>query len=339
MVCRSFSIMKKFFIALLGIVVGFNLTVLGDTLSPDQLSALRELARQSIGPIPDQVPGAEKDTPALVVLGKKLFFDKALSVNNTISCNSCHRVDEKRGGVDNEKTSPGAFGQRGGRNSPTVLNAGFQMAQFWDGRAHDLAAQAKGPVLNPVEMSMPNAEEVIERLRQSKEYPQLFAAAFPGQKEQINYDHVAMAIAAFERTLVTRDRFDDFQKGNFAALKSDELKGAQLFLSIGCTTCHNGPVLGGQSYMKMGLVHPYETPDIGRAEVTKDEDDKFKFKVPMLRNIELTGPYFHDGAVGNLEEAVRKMAYHQLDRTLTDDEVKYLVAFLRSLTDKQRASR
>jgi cytochrome c peroxidase len=305
---------------------------------PKEIAEVRKLARELIGAIPDRMPGSEHDTPALIDLGKKLYFEKKLSVNNSISCNSCHMVDKNLGGVDNEPTSPGAFAKRGGRNSPTTLNAGFQTAQFWDGRATDLVAQAKGPVLNPVEMAMPDEKVVIQRLSSDPGYTKEFAGAFPGDKSPISYDNVAKAIAAFERTLVTRDRFDDFQKGQDSALQGDELKGAKLFLSIGCASCHNGPVIGGSLYMKVGLIHPYPTSDLGRYDVTKEEDDKQKFKVPMLRNIAITGPYFHDGSVKTLEDAVRKMAHHQLDKKLTDDEVKQLVAFLKALTDKSRAS-
>jgi cytochrome c peroxidase len=300
---------------------------------------VRDLAKQVLGVIPDKMPGSEHDTPARIELGRKLYFERGLSINNSQSCNSCHMVDKQRGGVDNEPTSPGAFGKRGGRNSPTTLNAGFQIAQFWDGRAANLKEQAKGPVLNPIEMAMPSEPEVLARLRQHREYPALFKKAFPNDADPITYDNFAEAVAAFERTLITRDRFDDFQKGSNAALKGDELKGAHLFLTIGCTTCHNGPVIGGQMFMKLGLVHPYPTKDEGRFEVTKDPDDKFKFKVPMLRNIAITGPYFHDGSIKTLEEAVRKMAYHQLDKQLTDTEVKQIVAFLNTLTDKPRAKK
>jgi cytochrome c peroxidase len=309
------------------------------TAAEPAAAEVRELARQVLGVIPDQMPGAENDTPARIELGRKLYFDKSLSVNNAQSCNSCHMVDNNRGGVDNEPTSPGAFGKRGGRNSPTTLNAGFQLAQFWDGRAADLAAQAKGPVLNPIEMAMPSEPEVIARLSKHKEYPALFKKAFPKDANPINYDNFAHAVAAFERTLITRDRFDDFQKGANNALQGDELKGAHLFLTVGCTTCHNGPVIGGQMFMKLGLVHPFPTKDEGRFEVTKDADDKFKFKVPMLRNIAITGPYFHDGSIKTLEEAVKKMAHHQLDKQLTDAEVKHIVAFLNTLTDKPRAKK
>lgn len=299
---------------------------------------LRAKAKETFGVLPDKMPGSEHDTPALVKLGEKLYFEKRLSVNNTQSCNSCHAVDKGRGGVDNEPTSPGAFGKRGGRNSPTVLNAGFHLAQFWDGRAATLVDQAKGPVLNPVEMAMPNEAEVLKRLTADKEYPGLFAKAFPGDKEKITYHNVAQAIAAFERTLITRDRFDDFQKGSDKALSAAELRGLSTFMQIGCTTCHNGPVIGGNSYQKTGLVNPYpHSKDEGRFAVTKDEDDKGKMKVPSLRNIALTHPYFHDGKVAQLDETVRLMAWMQLGLKLEDQQVADLTAFLKALSDKERS--
>jgi cytochrome c peroxidase len=298
---------------------------------------LRQQALDFVQPVPARMPGADKDTPALVNLGKELYFEKALSKNNSQSCNTCHQVEGKKGGVDNEPTSEGAFGQRGGRNSPTTLNAGFQFAQFWDGRADDLVAQAKGPVLNPVEMAMPDEAEVVKRLQGMPKYQGLFRDAFPGAAPAVTYDNMAKAIAAFERTLVTHDRFDDFLKGDDKALKPTEIQGLHEFLTLGCTTCHYGPVMGGQVYQKLGLVNPYPTEDKGRFDVTKDEDDQFKFKVPMLRNIAITGPYFHKGQHATLEEVVRKMAWHQLGKELADEQVKSLVAFLQTLTDKPRS--
>lgn len=291
-------------------------------------------------PLAAKMPGGEMDTPALVSLGKQLFFEKRLSSNDTQSCNSCHAVDGGRGGVDNEPTSPGAFGKRGGRNSPTVLNAGFHIAQFWDGRAADLAAQAKGPILNPGEMAMPAEAEVIKKLSAIADYKKGFAEAFPGQKDVITYDNLAKAIAAFERTLITKDRFDDFLKGDNAALKPAELKGLDTFVSTGCIACHNGPLLGASSYQKMGAVNAYaNTEDVGRMAVTKSEDDKFKFKVPSLRNIALTAPYFHDGKAATLEEAVKQMAWLQLGRKLEDAEVQSIATFLNALSDKERGAK
>lgn len=308
------------------------------TLSKEEVAKLRQSAREVISPIPAKVPGSEKDSATMIELGNKLFFEKRLSANNSISCNSCHAVDQNRGGVDNEPTSPGAFGKRGGRNSPTVLNAALQSSQFWDGRAATLEHQAKGPILNPIEMAMPNDADVLKRLKEIPEYQTMFRQAFPGEKEPITYDNVAGAIAAFERTLVTHDRFDDFLNGDDKALNQQELRGLQTFLNVGCTACHSGAALGGNSFQKIGLVKPFETSDVGRFEVTKSEDDKYKFKVPILRNIELTGPYFHDGKLTGLDEVVKKMAWHQLGTELNDQQVNDLVAFLKTLTDKKRVA-
>ncbi len=298
---------------------------------------LRTKANEVLGTLPARMPGAEKDTPTQVALGRQLYFDKLLSVNQTISCSSCHGLEGKQAGVDGQPTSKGALGQRGERNSPTVLNAGFHFAQFWDGRAPDLREQAKGPILNPVEMAMPNEGEVVQRLKESAEYPARFAAAFPDEASPVTYDNLARAVAAFERTLITHDRFDDFLKGDDAALNPQELAGLNLFLTTGCTTCHQGPLLGGTTYQKLGLVHPYEkTTDKGRFQVTKDEDDTYKFKVPSLRNSALTAPYFHDGSLATLKEVVPKMAYLQLDKRLAPAEVDAIVAFLNTLSDKAR---
>lgn len=309
----------------------------GQGLTETEIKSLRSQALEVFQPLPDKMPGADKDTKEQIKLGEALFFEKKLSVNNSQSCNSCHAVDNNRGGVDNETTSLGAFKQRGGRNSPTVLNAGFHIAQFWDGRAETLEHQAKGPVLNPVEMAMPNEKEVLKRLQEDKQYPVLFKKAFPADAQPISYDNVAKAIAAFERTLVTKDRFDDFLKGDHKALNASELRGLKLFMDTGCTTCHTGPLLGGNSYQKMGLVNKYDEKDSGRFEVTKLDDDKGKFKVPALRNIAITFPYFHDGQTKGLDEAVVKMAHHQLGMDLKKNDVEDIVAFLRALTDKPRA--
>lgn len=300
-------------------------------------AALRAKALDLLGVLPDRMPGSENDTPARIALGKQLYFDNRLSVNDSQSCNTCHDVTGTKGGVDNEPTSKGAFDKRGDRNSPTTLNAGFHFAQFWDGRAKDLKEQAKGPVLNPVEMAMPDEAAVVKKLSAVKEYRDAFARAFPGEANPITYDNMAEAIAAFERTLITRDRLDDFQKGDLKALSAAELKGLDLFLSIGCTTCHNGPVLGGNTYQKVGLIHPYETKDLGRYAITKEEGDEYKFKVPSLRNIVLTGPYFHDGKQTDLRATTVKMAHMQLDRELKPEEADALVALMHALTDKARA--
>jgi len=297
---------------------------------------LQKKAKANFGVMPDKMPGSENDSEAKVALGKKLYFDTILSQNNSQSCNSCHNIEGKSAGVDNLPTSPGAFGKRGDRNSPTVLNAGFHFAQFWDGRAKDLKEQAKGPVLNPVEMAMPSEAAVVKRLSEHPEYPDLFAKAYPDQKNPITYDNMADAIAAFERTLITYDRLNDFANGNPRAITKEEQEGLELFLSLGCASCHNGVVLGGNSYRKLGQIHEYKTEDTGRFQVTKDPSDKYFFKVPGLRNVALTAPYFHDGSIQTLDEAVKRMAYHQLGKELNPDEVSKIVKFLGTLSDKNR---
>ena len=246
-------------------------------------------------------------------------------------------MDRNRAGVDNEPTSEGAHGKRGDRNSPTTLNAGFHFAQFWDGRAKDLVEQAKGPVLNPVEMAMPGEDEVIKRLTADRDYPAMFKAAFPAEDQPISYNNFAHAVAAFERTLITKDRFDDFMKGDLKALNAQELKGLNLFLTVGCTTCHVSPTVGANSYQKLGVMKPYKnTADKGRYKVTQEDWDEFRFKVPSLRNVALTYPYFHDGQVATLEDAIREMSRIQLGKDLKDDEVAALKAFLGSMSDKTR---
>ena len=300
-------------------------------------AALRAKAKALFPPLPDKMPGADKDTPERVALGKKLYFEKNISQNRTQSCNSCHQVDPGKAGVDNLPTSPGAFGKLGGRNSPTTLNAGFHIAQFWDGRAATLEDQAKGPVLNPGEMAMPDANAVLARLKEAPGYVEEFKKAFPGEADPLTYDNFARAVAAFERTLITKDRYDDFVKGDDKAFTTAELKGLDTFINTGCITCHTGAFFGGHMYQKMGLLNPYENKeDLGRFEVTKNEADKYFFKVPSLRNIALTGPYFHDGKGATLEDAVTKMAWLQLGKKLTEDEVKSIVTFLGALSDKER---
>ncbi|MFN3246723.1 MAG: cytochrome-c peroxidase, partial [Leptonema sp. (in: bacteria)] len=214
--------------------------------------------------------------------------------------------------------------------------AGFHIAQFWDGRAKDLVEQAKGPILNPVEMAMPSEAAVVKKISAIQEYKDLFPKAFPNEKEAITYENIAKAIAAFESTLITKDRFDDFLKGDAKSLTPEEQKGLKTFMDVGCIQCHNGALLGGNSYQKMGKLNPYETKDLGRYNVTKKEEDKYMFKVPSLRNVALTAPYFHDGQAKTLEDAVKQMAWLQLNKKLTDEEVQSIVAFLKSLTDKSR---
>jgi cytochrome c peroxidase len=287
----------------------------------------------AFAPLPEVAASAENPiTPQKVALGRRLYLDTRLSKDETISCNSCHNL--KTFGVDNEPTSPGHKGQRGGRNSPSSFNAALHATQFWDGRAATVEKQALGPILNPGEMAMPSEAAVIERLKKDKTYPAEFAAAFPAEKDPLSYANVGNAIGAFERTLITPSRLDDFLKGDDKALTPEEKKGAQLFVQTGCTACHNGAGVGGMMFQKLGLVKPYPTTDMGRFEVTKNDADKMMFKVPSLRNVAKTGPYFHDGSVKTLEEAVSKMAEYQLGRQLTAEQVNEIVIFLNALTAK-----
>lgn len=287
--------------------------------------------KAAFAPLPEVADSKENPiTPQKVALGKRLYLDPQLSTNGKISCNSCHNL--KTFGVDNEPTSPGHDGRRGGRNSPTSFNAALHATQFWDGRAANVEKQALGPILNPIEMGMPSEAAVIERLKKDKTYPTEFAAAFPGEKDPMTYANVGNAIGAFERTLITPSRFDEFLKGKDNALTPEEKKGAQLFVQTGCVACHNGATLGGAMFQKLGLVKPYPTKDMGRFEVTKNEADKLMFKVPSLRNVAKTGPYFHDGSVKTLNEAVSIMAEHQLGKKLTPEQVNEIVTFLGSLT-------
>jgi cytochrome c peroxidase len=294
-------------------------------------------ANRYFSPLADTMPGSENDTPERIALGKQLYFEKRLSVNDTQSCASCHRLEDGFAGVDNLATSPGAKGEPGTRNSPTVLNAGWQDSQFWDGRAEDLVEQAKGPILNPVEMGMPDEQTVEGKIRGIAEYRDAFSAAFPGEEPAVTYQNIAEAIAAFERTLITPARFDDFMNGAADALSEAEQRGLKAFIRTDCTSCHDGILVGGETYEPLGKEHPYENQsDQGMYEVTKDEDDRMFFKVAPLRNVALTAPYFHDGKIQTLDEAVRKMGKLQLDEELTDKQVGDIVSFLKTLTDKNR---
>lgn len=294
-------------------------------------------ANRYLAALPESMPGAEADSPAKVKLGEKLYFETRLSVNDSQACASCHLLEKGKAGVDNLPTSPGAKGQFGTRNSPTVLNAGLQFSQFWDGRAKDLVEQAKGPILNPVEMAMPSEQAVVDKIAAIAEYREAFARAFPDSKPAISYQNIAEAIAAFERTLLTPSRFDDFMNGDTKALSEAELRGLDEFIKAGCTSCHDGPLLGGGIFEIMGKEMPYENQsDLGRYEVTKNNDDKMFFKVSQLRNVALTAPYFHDGKVATLEQAIVLMAKLQSNRDLSQEQVADIEAFLKSLSAKTR---
>ncbi|HEC16629.1 MAG TPA: cytochrome-c peroxidase [Sedimenticola sp.] len=270
---------------------------------------------------------------AMAELGKKLYFDPRLSKSGFISCNSCHNLS--MGGTDNLQTSIGHKWNQGPINAPTVLNSSLNLAQFWDGRAKDLKEQAGGPIANPGEMAFTH-ELAVEVLASIPGYVTEFTQVFGSGK--IDIDGVTQAIAEFEKTLVTpNSRFDKWLMGDENAINDTELAGYELFKQSGCVACHNGPAVGGSSYQKMGVVAPYKTASKaeGRIAVTGNEADRFKFKVPTLRNVELTYPYFHDGGAATLAEAVDTMGRLQLGKTFTDEEKSKIVAFLKTLTGEQ----
>ncbi|MDY6010992.1 MAG: cytochrome-c peroxidase [Duodenibacillus sp.] len=305
--------MKKTLLAALLSVVGMHCAVAAEPIDPIQ---------------PVKV-----ENPALVNLGKMLFFDPRLSRSGFISCNSCHNL--ATGGVDNLKTSIGDRWAQGPINSPTVLNSFGQIAQFWDGRAKTLEEQAAGPIANPLEMASTH-EMAVKVIASIPGYAKYFKAAFGDAG--VTIDRITEAMAAFEKTLVTpNSRFDKWLKGNKKALTKQELAGYQLFKSSGCTMCHNGEKVGGSSFQKMGLVRPYETTNTaeGVKAVSGRDQDRMTFKVPILRNVELTYPYFHDGEAATLEKAVEVMGDVQLGRRYTEKETAQIVAFLKTLTGDQ----
>ncbi|MHA7815399.1 MAG: cytochrome-c peroxidase [Pseudohaliea sp.] len=291
--------------------------------------ALSAPLAQAVEPIAPIEPPTGVNS-AKAAIGKQLFFDPRLSKSGFLSCNSCHNLS--MGGSDNLPSSIGHGWQQGPINSPTVLNARYNVAQFWDGRAGDLQEQAAGPIANPKEMAMPH-DLALEVIASIPGYLEAFAAAYGD--EAVTLERVTETIAEFERTLVTPGApFDRWLQGDEAALSDDEKAGYALFKDSGCTACHNGPAVGGGMFQKMGLVRPYETdnPAQGRYALTGKESDRMVFKVPTLRNVELTYPYFHDGGAETLDEAVRVMGRLQLGREFSDSEVAQLVAFLKSLT-------
>jgi cytochrome c peroxidase len=289
-------------------------------------------ALRAFAPLDTVMRSAENPiTPAKMALGRMLYYDTRLSADQTLSCNSCHALDKY--GVDHRAVSLGIKGQPGARNAPTVYHAAGQVAQFWDGRAPTVEEQAKGPILNPIEMGMPNSNVVLARLRAIPEYRAAFRAAFPQDADPITYDNLGNAIGAFERRLVTASRWDQFLAGDRSALTPEERAGFNQFWATGCQACHNGTYVGGGSFQRMGLVEPWpKSDDMGRFAVTNNVSDQLVFKVPTLRNVDQTAPYFSDGQVATLEEAVQLMALHQLGRDLTTEETASIVTWLKTLT-------
>ena len=298
---------------------------------------LLKQAKQTFSPLP-QVMTSEKNpvTPAKVKLGKILFYETRISVDGTVSCARCHPIGLYA--ADGLKKSIGNNCKVNPRNAPTLLNAAGQISAHWIGNRADVEDQARQSVTGPPSFGMPSHEAVEAKLRGIPGYTELFKKAFPGESSPVTVDNFAKAVGAFERTLVTPSPFDSFLKGDVAALKEEEKRGLKTFMEAGCVMCHFGTYLGGQMYEKFGIFEPYwkytrsEPIDEGRYAVTKNEADKYVFKVPVLRNVAKTAPYFHDGSVDKLEEAVWIMGKVQLNRDLTKEQVAEIVTFLKSLT-------
>jgi len=321
----------------------------GQAAPPDEAAAAQEdqlfrLATSLFAPLPEVADDpARPVTDEKVELGRMLWYDTRLSLSGEFSCNSCHNLATY--GVDNLPTSLGHGWAIGPRNAPTALNAALHAFQFWDGRAPDVEAQAQGPVLNPIEMATPSPEFAVARISSIPTYVELFEKAFPGEDTPLRYENIANAIASFERTLLTPARFDAYLAGDLDALTPLEKQGLQVFVQAGCAGCHNGVALGGNSLQRFGVVEAYweatrdyvtiDSPtmpmDVGRFAVTHDESDLYVFKVPSLRNITRTYPYFHDGSVWSLEDATQVMARVQLGRELSAEELEAVMAFYQAL--------
>lgn len=316
------------------IVVSAGLILAACESDEESAEAPPELTAEMLAPfevLPEEATPTEYEmSEELVDLGRMLYYENRLSFNGNMSCNTCHGLNNY--GMDGLRFSFGHTGNPVGRNSPTVYNAALHVAQFWDGRAATVEEQAKGPILASGEMGMPNPEFVVDVLKSIPGYLPHFEAAFPDDPDPITYDHVGQAIGAFERRLMTPGRFDEFLDGDEEALTEREQEGLALFVTLGCSACHSGPVLGGEIYAKLGAREPYTTNDPGRYAVTGNEGDMHLFKVPGLRNIAVTGPYLHDGSIPTMDAMVQLMVRHQLGRELTLDQVNDIVIFMRALT-------
>jgi cytochrome c peroxidase len=321
--------------ALFLLVVGFPSLSFGD--SEDE--TLFKQAKQIFSPLP-QVMVSEKNsiTSEKVKLGKILFYESRISVDGTVSCIRCHPISLY--GADGLRKSIGNNCKVNPRNAPTLFNAAAQISAHWIGNRTDVEDQAKQSVMGPPSFGLPSFEALETKLKEIKGYNDLFKKAFPKEDHPITVENFAKAVGAFERTLVTPSPFDAFIKGDKGSLKEKEKRGLRRFVETGCTACHSGQYLGGQMYQKFGIVEPYwkytksETIDEGRYVVTKNESDKYLFKVPVLRNVAKTAPYFHDGSVDKLEDAVWIMGKIQFGRDLNKPQVEDIIAFLNSLTGK-----
>ena len=304
--------------------------------SPLHAEGLRDKAASVFKPLPSTVPAVKnnKITKEKIELGKALFFDPRLSASGIFSCNSCHNVGT--GGDDNIEHSIGHGWQKGPRNAPTVFNSVFNTAQFWDGRAEDLKAQAKGPIQAGVEMAN-TPEQVVKTLNSMPQYVAWFKTAFPDEKDPVTFDNTAKAIEAFEATLITPAPFDRFLNGDETALSDKQKVGLELFVDKGCAGCHGGINVGGEGYFPFGVI---EKPgaeilpenDKGRFAVTKTADDQYVFRAASLRNVAVTAPYFHSGQVWDLKQAVAVMGTSQLGTEIEPKEIDAIVEFLHALT-------
>lgn len=323
------------------IIVGVGILVLlGFAGSVWARKSLLERARDRFEPIPESVPALATNplTPEKIQLGKMLYFDPRLSVSGVISCNTCHNMGLRL--VDLQEVSIGHAWQKVGRNAPTLLNTRFNLVHFWDGRGEDLAEQTLDPVQGAMRMNS-TPEQVVATLKSLPPYVELFQKVFRGEKDPVNFANIGYALEAFLATLNTPNaRFDQYLRGDQNALTAQEKEGLELFLDKGCATCHKGVNLGGTEYKPFGLV---EKPgaellppgDKGRYKVTKTESDEFVFKVPPLRNVELTPPYFHSGKIWGLRDAVEVMGVVQVGLEMNGEEMDKITAFLRTLNGEQ----
>jgi len=309
------------------------------SLSSDGDKGLQTRANQTFGPLPKVMASASNlGTPEKIKLGKILFYEKRISVDGTVSCSKCHPFSLYA--ADGLRKAIGDQCRINPRNAPTVLNAAAQISAHWIGNRTNVEDQAKQSVIGPPSFGMPSFAEVESRLKEIDGYGSLFKEAFPDDKDPITVDNFAEAVGAFERTLVTPSPFDDFLSGDLQKMSEREKKGLSTFMETGCSSCHSGAYIGGQRYTKFGVLEPYgqytksQEIDEGRFVVTKDESDKYVFKVPILRNVAMTGPYFHDGSVDDLQRAEYIMGKIQLGRELSNEELEDVDAFLKSLTGR-----
>ncbi len=321
-----------------GVVLAVALAITATTVSSADKSLL-EQARSAFKPLPKTIPAPDNPlTPEKITLGRMLFFEPRVSVDGTVSCSRCHQP-----GLYSTDALPkpiGALHRENPRNAPVIFNAALQIAEHWRGDRKSVEDQAMQALIGPPSFGNPSYEVAMAKLKAIPGYPELFARAFPDGKEPVTPENWAKAIGAYERTLVTPAPFDAYLEGNERALTAEAQAGLREFMQVGCAGCHNGAGVGGGMFQKFGLVADYwkETgspiPDKGRFDVTHKDADLYVFKVPILRNVARTPPYFHDGSVATLPEAVRIMAKVQLGKTLSETQITQIVAFLDSLTGK-----